>query len=187
VITDPDVLATLPPAEQAAGYAEVVKTALIAGGALWARVRQGGEVDESVVLGCLRTKLDVVAADERDEGARQALNLGHTIGHAIEQATSYRRYRHGEAVAIGLLAALRLSEREPLLREVEELFRARGLPVQFEGPPTEAVLEAIGRDKKRVAGEQVPFVLVESPGAVTPGHVLDERQVRAAIEEMRAR
>ena len=116
MLCDPAALETLPPEELAAGYAEVVKTALIAGGPLWARVRQGGEVDAEVILGCVRTKLAVVAEDERDAGRRQVLNLGHTVGHAIEAATGYTRYRHGEAVAIGLLAALRLSGREALQR-----------------------------------------------------------------------
>ena len=87
VICDPAALETLPPEELRAGYAEVVKTALIAGGPLWARVRQGGEVDADVILGCIRTKLAVVAEDERDAGRRQVLNLGHTVGHAIEAAT----------------------------------------------------------------------------------------------------
>ena len=101
VLCDPAALETLPPEELAAGYPEVVKTALIAGGPLWARVRQGGEVDADVILGCIRTKLAVVAEDERDAGRRQVLNLGHTVGHAIEAATGYTRYRHGEAVAFG--------------------------------------------------------------------------------------
>ncbi len=98
VICDPAALATLPREELAAGYVEVVKTALIAGGPLWARVRQGGEPDLETVIGCARTKLAVVAEDERDGGRRQVLNLGHTVGHAIEAATGYTRYRHGEAV-----------------------------------------------------------------------------------------
>ena len=76
VITDVDTLSTLPPEEHAAGYAEVVKTALIAGGTLWDRVASGALVDERVVLDCARTKIAVVAADERDGGARQLLNLG---------------------------------------------------------------------------------------------------------------
>ena len=105
VVTDVDTLATLPPEEYASGYAEVVKTALIAGGSLWERVAAGAPVDERVVLDCARTKIAVVAADERDGGMRQVLNLGHTIGHAIETVTRYRRYRHGEAIALGLLAA----------------------------------------------------------------------------------
>ena len=81
------------------------------------------------MLGCLRTKLAVVAQDERDDGRRQVLNLGHTVGHAIESATGYARYRHGEAVAIGLLAALRLSGRDSLRAEVGDLLAARGLPL----------------------------------------------------------
>src|SRR5204863_6306275 len=73
VIVDPSTLATLPPAEMAAGYAEVVKTALIAGGRLWARVRRGGEVDDEIISGSIHTKLAVVAEDERDAGRRQVL------------------------------------------------------------------------------------------------------------------
>ncbi|MCW2957901.1 MAG: bifunctional shikimate kinase/3-dehydroquinate synthase [Solirubrobacterales bacterium] len=95
VIVDTTTLATLPPEEHAAGYAEVVKTALIAGGVLWDRVRDGAPVDDDVILACARTKLATVAADERDGGRRQVLNLGHTIGHAIETVTGYARYRHG--------------------------------------------------------------------------------------------
>jgi shikimate kinase/3-dehydroquinate synthase len=186
VLVDHAARDTLPPEESAAGYAEVVKTALIAGEKLWARVRQGGEPDDEVVLGCLRTKLAVVAQDERDDGRRQVLNLGHTVGHAIESATGYARYRHGEAVAIGLLAALRLSGKDSLREEVAQLFGARGLPLEFEGPSTDDVIALIQRDKKRRGG-RVPFVLVEAPGEVTPGHHVDEAALRAAIDEVRAR
>jgi shikimate kinase/3-dehydroquinate synthase len=185
VITDPWVLATLPPAELAAGWAEVVKTALIAGGPLWARVRQGGEVDESIIVGCLRTKLATVAADERDAGRRQVLNLGHTVAHAIEAATGYARYRHGEAVGIGLLAALRLSGRDALRSEVAELLAARGLPLAFEGASVDDIVELTERDKKREGG-RVPFVLVQSPGDVTPGHAVAPGDLRAAVEEVAA-
>jgi shikimate kinase / 3-dehydroquinate synthase len=185
VICDPDALATLPPEELAAGYAEVVKTALIAGGPLWARVRQGGEPDGETILGCVRTKLAVVAEDERDAGRRQVLNLGHTVGHAIEAATAYMRYRHGEAVGIGLLVALRLSGRAPLRTEVAELLGARGLPLEFAGASVEDVLELVERDKKR-SGGRVPFVLVEAPGEVTPGHEVDPAALRAAVEEVHA-
>ena len=111
VLVDPDLLDTLPAAELAAGWVEVLKTALIAGGALWERVAGDEPVDERTILSCARTKLAVVAEDERDAGRRQVLNLGHTVGHAIETATGYARYRHGEAVGLGLLVALRLSGR----------------------------------------------------------------------------
>ena len=186
VLCDPALLGSLPPAELAAGYAEVVKTALIAGGPLWARVRRGEDVDAGVILGCLRTKLAVVAADERDEGRRQVLNLGHTVAHAIEAATGYRRYRHGEAVAIGLLAALRLSGREALRAEVSALFEARGLPLTFSGASVDEVVELTERDKKREGG-RVPFVLVEAPGEVSPGHVVDGTTLRRVLEEAHSR
>ncbi len=185
VLCDPGLLSTLPPAELAAGYAEVVKTALIAGGPLWARVRRGEDVDTEVIMGCVRTKLAVVAADERDAGRRQVLNLGHTVAHAIEAATSYGRYRHGEAVAVGLQVALRLSSRDALRDEVGRLLEARGLPLSFSGASVDEVLELIERDKKRASG-RVPFVLVESPGEVTPGHVVDSHALRAAVQEVHA-
>jgi shikimate kinase / 3-dehydroquinate synthase len=185
VIVDTAALETLPREELAAGYAEVVKTALIAGGPLWAKVRSGADPDEAIILGCLRTKLGVVAEDERDSGRRQVLNLGHTVGHAIEAATGYSRYRHGEAVGIGLLAALRLSGRDPLRDEVAGLLSARGLPVAFEGATTAEVVELVARDKKRRGG-RVPFVLVQAPGDVTPGHDVGDEELRAAIGEVRA-
>jgi shikimate kinase / 3-dehydroquinate synthase len=177
------VLGTLPPEELAAGYAEVVKTALIAGGPLWARVRRGGEVDEETILGCLRTKLAVVAEDERDGGRRQVLNLGHTVAHAIESATRYERYRHGEAVAIGMLAALRLSGSDGLRDEVAGLLREHGLPLLFEGASVDEVVALTERDKKRQGG-RVPFVLVESPGNVTHGHEITPEDLRAAVAEV---
>ena len=129
VLADPAVLATLPQAERAAGFAEVLKTALIAGGVLWARVAAGARDDDDVVLACARTKLAVVAEDERDGGRRQVLNLGHTVGHALETVTGYGRLRHGEAVGLGLLAALRLSGRDDLRAQAAELLTAAGLPV----------------------------------------------------------
>jgi shikimate kinase/3-dehydroquinate synthase len=185
VLCDPSALATLPPAELAAGHAEVVKTALIAGGTLWARVRQGGDPDLETIIGCARAKLAVVAEDERDSGRRQVLNLGHTVAHALEAATSYSRYRHGEAVAIGLLAALRLSGRDALRAEVAELLAARGLPLRFDGASVDDLVALVERDKKR-SGGRVPFVLVEAPGAVTPGHDVGAAELRAAVAEVHA-
>jgi shikimate kinase / 3-dehydroquinate synthase len=185
VLVDPDALATLPPAELAAGWVEVLKTALIAGGRLWADVAGGRDVDERTILACARTKLAAVAADERDGGRRQVLNLGHTIGHALETASGYARYRHGEAVGLGLLAALTLSSQPQLRAQVRELLLEHELPVSMSDISTEAVMEAIGRDKKRV-GASVPFVLVEAPGEVRYGCEVEEKRVRAAVEELAA-
>jgi shikimate kinase/3-dehydroquinate synthase len=183
VLTDPALLRTLPPAELAAGYAEVVKTALIAGSTLWDRVARGDDLDEDVIAACVRTKLRVVAADERDGGPRQVLNLGHTVGHAIETATGYARYRHGEAVALGLLATLRLSGQDALREVVGELLAGAGLPTRLEGVEPETVAAATARDKKRT-GESVPFVLVEAPGRVTPGHAVGAAELVPAVREL---
>jgi shikimate kinase/3-dehydroquinate synthase len=187
VLADPAVLATLPPAELAAGWAEVIKTALIAGGPLWGRVRDPrAEVDADLVLACARTKLAVVAQDERDQGRRQVLNLGHTVGHAIETATGYARYRHGEAVGLGLLAALTLSGQPALRAEVAALLAARGLPVALDlAVDRAAVLTALERDKKRRGG-RVGFVLVEAPGDVRTGRAVDPDDVAGALGELGA-
>lgn len=189
VLADPATLATLPAEELAAGFAEVVKTALIAGGELWERVRALPSVDpaglDDVVFACARTKIDIVAADERDSGRRQVLNLGHTVGHAIETASGYARYRHGEAVGLGLLAALRLSGADELRKEVSGLLARHGLPTTLDpAVGTDAVLAAVERDKKASAGG-VGFVLLEAPGEPRTGAALDDAMVTAAVEELR--
>jgi shikimate kinase/3-dehydroquinate synthase len=183
VIVDPTTLATLPAAEHAAGYAEVVKTALIAGGALWDRVGAGEPVDDAVILACARTKLGVVAADERDGGLRQVLNLGHTVGHALEVVTGFSRLRHGEAVGLGLLAALRLSGQPALRDQVAGLLEAAGLPTRLDGVDPARVAEATRRDKKRL-GEHTPFVLVEAPGDVRHGRPVAAADLLAAVGEL---
>jgi shikimate kinase/3-dehydroquinate synthase len=186
VLADPSTLATLPAEELAAGWAEVIKTGLIAGGDLWRRVRSRERIppNRDLVLACARVKLRIVAQDERDAGVRQTLNLGHTVGHAIETATGYRRYRHGEAVGLGLLAALTLSQQPELREEVAGLLAAQGLPVQLDpAVDREAVAVAVQRDKKRRGG-RVGFVLVEAPGRTRTGCRVAEGDLRAAIEEL---
>lgn len=187
VVADVDALATLPREEAAAGYAEVLKTALIAGGDLWERVRRGDDPDAHVIFECARTKLAVVAMDERDAGLRQVLNLGHTVGHAIETVTGYARYRHGEAVGLGLLATLRLSGQDALRTEVAALLAARSLPTVLDGGvDPDAVLVATARDKKRRSGEAVPFVLLDAPGEARPGCQIEDGELRAAVRELSA-
>jgi shikimate kinase/3-dehydroquinate synthase len=185
VLADTDALATLPAAELAAGYAEVVKTALIAGGSLWELVRAGAEPNSAeVVTACAHTKLRIVARDERDGGVRQTLNLGHTVGHAIETVTGYATYRHGEAVGLGLLAALRLSGSDELRAEVAELMHARGLPISLTDVDPDAVVMATARDKKRVGEGPVPFVLLPEPGLAQPGSTVAPRDLIAAVREL---
>jgi shikimate kinase / 3-dehydroquinate synthase len=188
VLSDTAALATLPAAELAAGFVEAIKTGLLAGGALWERVRAVEELDpaglDDVVFECARYKCRVVAADERDGGLRHVLNLGHTVGHAIEAASGYSRYRHGEAIGLGLLAALRLSDAQELRNEVEGILLRHGLPVALDGEVgVDAVLDALQRDKKRTA-EGVGFVLLSEPGMPREGQVLDPDTVRDAVTEL---
>jgi len=190
VLSDTTTLATLPREELAAGFVEVLKTGLLAGGALWERVRLIEDLDEAelddVIFACARFKCEVVAADERDGGLRHILNLGHTVGHGIEAATSYARYRHGEAVGLGLLAALRLSEAPALREEVEAILARQGLPTRIEDGGDallDAIIDALGRDKKRTAAG-VGFVLLSEPGAPRTGQLVDPARVREAVEEL---
>jgi shikimate kinase/3-dehydroquinate synthase len=188
VIADTEMLATLPPEELAAGFVEVLKTGLLAGGALWERVRSIGEIVpaelDDLVFACARYKCAIVAADEFDAGLRNVLNLGHTVGHAIESATGYTAYRHGEAVGLGLLAALRLSEADEQRAEVREILDRHGLPTRLEAPIEVAdILDALGRDKKRTAAG-VGFVLLRQPGEPEIGRLVDPAKVEAAVKEL---
>ncbi|HEY4825712.1 MAG TPA: 3-dehydroquinate synthase, partial [Solirubrobacteraceae bacterium] len=135
---------------------------------------------------CALAKLRIVARDERDADARQVLNLGHTVGHAIEAATGYAAYRHGEAVALGLLAALRLSGQDELRREVAALLAAKALPTRLEHADPDAVVMATARDKKRRGDGEVPFVLLDAPGAPRTGCAVPSRELVAAVRELAA-
>jgi shikimate kinase/3-dehydroquinate synthase len=188
VLADTTTLATLPPEEHAAGYAEVVKTALIAGGPLWERIAAGGAVDDDVIFACAQTKLAVVAADERDGGRRQVLNLGHTIGHALEVRLGYGTLRHGEAVGLGLLAALRLSGLSDLRGQVAALLAGAGLPTTLAGHDVDPgeILAATRLDKKRTDTARTPFVLVRAPGDVVQGQDVADDDVALAVRELTA-
>jgi shikimate kinase/3-dehydroquinate synthase len=188
VLADTETLASLPAAELAAGFVEALKTGLLAGGALWERVRAIERLDpaglEDVVFACARYKCEIVAADERDSGLRNVLNLGHTVGHAIEAASGYERYRHGEAIGLGLLAALRLSGAPELRAEVEAILARAGLPVELDRAiDLDRTLDALGRDKKRTAAG-VGFVLLSEPGAPRFQQLVAADEVRAAVEEL---
>jgi shikimate kinase/3-dehydroquinate synthase len=189
VLADPDALETLPTGEFNAGWVEVLKTALIAGGRLWRAVATGEKLSERMIYDCAHTKLAIVAEDERDAGRRQVLNLGHTIGHAIEAATGYRRYRHGEAVGLGLLVALELSGQRDLREQIRGLLEEHELPVGLEDASVAEVLDAAAFDKKRLSrstgdGLVPALVLVEAPGAVKFGCEVPEDDLRRAVKEL---
>jgi shikimate kinase/3-dehydroquinate synthase len=188
VLADTATLESLPREELAAGFVEVLKTGLLAGGPLWERVKSIDVIDpgdlDDVVFACVRYKCAIVAADERDAGLRHVLNLGHTVGHGIETASDYARYRHGEAIALGLLAALRLSDAPELRDEVEVILARHDLPTRLDpGIEIERILSALQRDKKRTAAG-VGFVLLSEPGKPRTGQVLEEVKVREAVEEL---
>lgn len=179
VVIDVDTLATLPERELRAGMAEVVKTAWIGDRGLLELMPSSPlngysslSPDEwqELVMRCLAVKAEIVGEDEREAGRRAALNLGHTLGHALEAATGYRRFLHGEAVAWGLLAAARLGAHHGLLGDDgEDQLRTAvaslgPLPSITDIDP-DAVRSHIGRDKKRDA-EGIGWVLPTDDGVV---------------------
>jgi 3-dehydroquinate synthetase len=166
VVIDPDLLATLPEGERRAGMAEVVKTGLLAGREVWELP------EEEMIRACAAYKAGVVLSDPYEtEGRRAWLNLGHTFAHALEAGSGYR-VSHGEAVALGLLAALRLSGQPT--GAVEEILRPEPVAADLE-----AAWAALKRDKK---GEGV-FVLLEAPGRPVVTTVADA-EARAALADL---
>ena len=164
VVIDPATLETLPERERRAGLSEVVKTGLLAGERLW----ELG--DAELVRRCAAFKAAVCLRDPRDEGERHVLNLGHTFAHALEAAAGYENVTHGRAVALGLLAALRLSGRATDV--VEETLAPR--PVRVD---RERAWAALGRDKKRglvLLGDAGPRWDVDVPA----------EDVRRALDEL---
>ncbi len=196
VVMDVDVLDTLPRRELAAGFAEVVKYGLLEGGALLEDVEAWPELPGpraalvDLIVRCVSHKLRVVAEDERDLGVRASLNLGHTVGHGIEAAAGYDRYLHGEAISLGMLAALRISERQLGLaagwRERTAALLARhGLPTGLDpSVETSAILAAMRRDKKADAAA-LNMVLIDAPGGVHLRQDPDPAVVIEAIDELR--
>ncbi len=165
VVADTATLATLPPRELAAGWAEVVKTGVILDGDLFALLEREADAlrearpgpTEAAIRRCMELKGEVVGEDERESGRRAILNYGHTVGHAIEAATGYGRYLHGEAVAIGLRAAAHIAvatgrfPAEAAERQAALIARF-GLPQSAPGVDRAAVRAAMGLDKKAQAG-----------------------------------
>jgi 3-dehydroquinate synthase len=175
VAIDPEFLQTLPPRERLNGLAEVLKAGFIREAELLKlvenlgpRLFQDRESLSEVIFRAAAIKAGIVAADEREGDVRRLLNFGHTLGHALEAASRYR-LPHGQAVAHGMIAALCLSRRLTGLSAGSweagvRLIRNLGLARRPPGVPPEAVLAALGHDKKRQAGELV-FVLLRDLGA----------------------
>lgn len=164
VLIDPNVLSTLPPETYADGMAEVIKYGCIANRALLDQI--GHDDIENIVYECVKIKRDVVQQDEHDTGLRMILNFGHTIGHACEKLENYVGLTHGQAVAVGMVAAMRLSNAlgapEDLSGPLAEILQTNGLPTVLTHD-REAVFGALLSDKKKF-GSTVNFILVRDLG-----------------------
>jgi 3-dehydroquinate synthase len=195
VLCDLQTLNTLPDREFRAGLAEVIKYGIIYDAALFARLerdlprllRRDSKVLAEVVARCCEIKAEVVGQDETETGLRAILNFGHTIGHAIENISGYGKYLHGEAIAIGQVAAARLSTELTGLPPAEagrikELFVRAGLPVEIQlRAAAQARLLAAMRLDKKVSGGEIKFVLARRLGAVEPGHKVPEALIAKVL------
>ena len=171
VVCDPSLLATLPDGERRNGLAEVVKTGLLAGRPLWERA------EAEQVRACAAFKSAVCLQDPHDRGPRTQLNLGHTFAHALEAAAGYS-LSHGRAVALGLLAALRLSGLPDQVDVVTDLLAPERARVD-----RDAAWAAIARDKKAERGTP-RLVLLDAPGRPRWGVEVPESDVRRVLDEL---
>ncbi len=199
VVIDPTFLKTLPARELRSGAYEILKCAVLGDEALfvslcrapvglsgWARP----DVDNAIASAC-RIKAEVVAGDERERGLRHVLNLGHTVGHALESVSGYRRFTHGEAVGWGLIGAAWIARHRTLLSE--PAYDAIASAVDQLGPRPRVsdleprrILEAISHDKKARAG-RVPFVLPTGVGRVVVHDDVTRAEITRALRALAGR
>ncbi|KAB8315305.1 3-dehydroquinate synthase [Tolypothrix campylonemoides VB511288] len=199
VLIDPEVLKTLPMREFRAGMAEVIKYGVIWDAELFAEMEASKRLDqlryvkpeliESILTRSCQAKADVVSKDEKEAGLRAILNYGHTIGHAVESLTGYKVVNHGEAVAIGMVAAgqiaveLGMWQKEETERQ-DALIEKAGLPTKLPaGVDIEAIIESLQLDKKVKAGK-VRFILPTQIGVVTITDEVPSDTIRQVLQKM---
>ena len=195
VLCDLAVLRTLPEREFRSGLAEVIKYGIIYDAALFARLEcdltailaRDEDVLAAIVARCCAIKAEVVGQDETETGLRAILNFGHTIGHGLEAISGYGKYLHGEAIAIGQVAAARLSQEltgfaPAEVARVAELFARAGLPVKVRLTTAQRgrLLAAMRQDKK-VSGGEIKFVLARRLGEVVWGQKVPPALVEAVL------
>lgn len=176
VLCDVETLTTLPLAERRAGLAEVVKSAWLDGESAVAKLETDAEalvsadleITSDAVRMSVQLKAKIVSEDEHETGARALLNLGHTVGHAIEAASGYSALRHGEAVSLGMIAAFRVARGLGMAtgdqaERMRRLLSRLGLPVDLGGYLDDRTLQYMGSDKKRKGGK-VRFIVPSAPG-----------------------
>ncbi len=195
----PDLLATLPAREFAAGMAEVIKYGLLGDAALFAQLEKTvlnalSPGLPAVIRRCCESKAGIVAADELETATadgRALLNLGHTFGHAIEQVTGYTAYLHGEAVAIGLAGAAHLSQLLGLIpasevTRIERVLAAHQLPVRLRMPLSVTALQAATTRDKKSRADGVRFVVLNALGTAATRSGVPPALVEAVWRELGA-
>ncbi len=187
VLIDPDVLKTLPSQEWRCGMAEVLKHGLLADEGLLDPALHTPEKSADLVRRAIQVKVDVVQQDPYEQGVRAHLNLGHTFAHAIEQVTGYA-WLHGEAVGVGLLAAVRLSQAlnlcgGGLVEQVDALLAETGLPRQIGGLDPDAIYAAMRTDKKWKHGVS-RFVLLQDVGKAAIVENVPETMVKDVLRSI---
>lgn len=188
VLIDPSVLKTLPQREWRCGLAEVIKHGLLADAQLLEMaVTTDQENAAALVRRAVQIKVDVVEADPYEQGVRATLNLGHTFGHALEQASHYA-WPHGEAVAVGLVAAAYLSQtiglcKHELPEQVENILEKVGLPIRIKGIEPEAIYAAMSTDKKWSAGK-ARFILLRGVGLPQIVEGISRQDVMVALRQV---
>lgn len=193
VIADPEVLSTLPEREYRAGLFEVIKHGIIRSEPLFRLMERRREavlarepgVVEEMVAESVRIKCAVVSQDEKESGLRRILNFGHTVGHALEAETGYGRFLHGEAVGLGMVAALRLSQLAGRItvaqcEEMSAAVRSYGPFPSTEGLTVDGVLGRLRRDKKAIQGS-VHWVLAAGIGSTEVTPDVPDALVREAV------
>ena len=199
VVSDPAFLETLPLRQVRSGAFEALKCGVIGDRSLFEEIHQapGGlrawerTAIENLVASSCRIKAEIVERDEREGGLRRVLNLGHTIGHALEAVTHYRRFTHGETVGWGMIGAAAIARRRGLLSERAFTRIAEAVDRLGPRPPLSdlqvaEILDALGRDKKVKAG-RVVFVLPTAIGRVVIRDDVTRREIRKALREMASR
>ena len=196
VVADPVVLETLPRREFRAGLYEVIKYGVIAEPSLLDRLREtlpaifareGSAVAPLVSASC-RIKAAVVAADERESGPRRTLNFGHTVGHALEAVTKYKRFRHGEAIGYGMLAALAIGVArgvtpKSLGEEIDALITQLGPLPSVADISSKEVLAAMTLDKKVVNGT-LHFIAASDRGKTIELTDVSEKEIKTALKKL---
>jgi len=196
VMADPEVLSTLPDRQYRSGLFEAMKYGVIRNPQIFelmethreALLHRDGELLERLIVECVRVKADVVSADEQEGGERRILNFGHTIGHALESATKYKHFLHGEAVGWGMVAAtligksLKITDPDTAQRIVSMVLAYGSLPtVEVDG---RRILRLLQSDKKTMAG--VPhFILPTAIGNVEVINTVPRKTVVQAVEEIK--